>query len=177
MAELAGALMGADEQALARAMVAGRNGLRALGVHLDEEAALASARAVDPQHRRFAAALQDVLLPLASRPMTIDLAQRLGLSNRQVVRLANDYFSRFHVTVDGWREYVGGMRLCIGQFLSSHPMARTESISRTLGFSSPTALCHAFQSAGMPSPQAVRRRALDHRLPWVPPSLVEAASH
>ncbi|APR76853.1 Hypothetical protein A7982_02200 [Minicystis rosea] len=157
MDDLARAIGGHERAALGGALRAVISALRALGIDLDEDAATGSAGAVEPADHRFADAIQAVLFPLSARPMAADLGHRLDRSDRHVLRLAQRYFERFHVTVSGWREYVHAMRIGVGMFLASHPRSRTEGVSRTLGFSSPTALCHAFHAAGLPSPQALRR--------------------
>jgi hypothetical protein len=175
VADLAGALAGSDARAVHDGAASTRSALRSLGLSLDEEAVLAAARTIEPWHARFGAALEAVLFPLSGKPMAVDLGNQLGLGGRQVVRLANEYFARFHVSVETWSEYVRGMRFSLGLFFASHPSARTESLSRALGFSSPTALCHAFQAAGLPSPQTVRRElaGLAARRPPVPSELAD----
>jgi AraC-like DNA-binding protein len=146
---------GAPRQAILDATGAVLAALASFGLPVAREGAK---RAVEPGHHRFARALEATVFPLTARPMTVDLCRALGLGERQTTRLANDFFARFFVTAPGWRGYVRGMRLEIGVVLASNPRATTERVSRALGFASPTALCHAFQSAGMPSPQEVRRQ-------------------
>ena len=75
-------------------------------------------------------------------------------------RRANDHFRRFHISVSSWRQYVQGMRVGLGSFFMSQRRARTEHVSRLLGFGSPTSFCHAFHDAGLPSPLAVQRQLL-----------------
>jgi AraC-like DNA-binding protein len=112
---------------------------------------------IRPADERFAAALERSFFPLSDRPMVVDLMKALNLGERQVLRLAADYFERFYVTVGSWRSYVQGMRLELSAFAASSPFATLERVRRAVGFSSPTALCHAFHAAGLLSPQAFQR--------------------
>ena len=63
---------------------------------------------------------------------------------------------RFHLSASSWREFLSCLRLEMGSFFMGAPNARTEDVSRYLGFSSPTSFCHALQDAGLPSPQTLQ---------------------
>jgi len=130
--------------------------LASLGVPVWSDAPIAAPRA-DERHRRFARALEGTLFPLAARPMAIDLERSLGIGARQIQRLSAEYFERYYVTAVGWRQFVHGMRLEVGVFLASNPGSTTEALAGALGFASPTALCHAFHDARLPSPQSLKR--------------------
>lgn len=132
-----------------------------LGLPVAGDGAVACSAGIQPIHRRVARAMETTFFPLTSQPMAIDLGGALGLGERHALRVTNEFFLRFYVTAPNWRQYVRGMRLELGVFLSTNPDATTEKVSRALGFSSPTALCHAFQSVGLPSPGEVRRRLLE----------------
>jgi len=131
--------------------------LATFGLPLSAEAARAVSIGIDPVHQIFADAMQRVVFPLTSRPMAVDFSQALGLSQRQTLRVSNEFFTRFYVTTSRWRDYVSGMRLELGMFFCSSPRSTTEIVSRALGFGAPATLCHAFHSAGLPSPREVRR--------------------
>lgn len=130
--------------------------LSSVGVPIWPDAPLA-AKAVPARHRAFAHALERTLFPLAAQPMSVDLERTLSVSPRQVQRLTAEYFKRYYVTAIGWRQFVHGMRLEVGVFLASNPTSTTETLANALGFASPTALCHAFHDAGIPSPQSIKR--------------------
>ncbi|MFO0610967.1 MAG: hypothetical protein U0414_00165 [Polyangiaceae bacterium] len=132
-----------------------------LGLPVAVDAPIACSEGIQPVHHRFARAMETTFFPLAARPMAVDLGRALALGERQSLRLANEFLVRFFVTATTWRSYVRGMRLELGVFLSSNPDATTDAVSEALGFSSPTALCHAFQSGGLPSPLEVRRQLRD----------------
>lgn len=104
-----------------------------------------------------AQAVERVLLPLSNQPMTVDLARALGVCERHAARRVNAYFSRYYRSLTTWREYVRGIRVLLGTFFIAQPKATTESVSRLLGFSSPTSFCHAFRDAALPPPMTVKR--------------------
>lgn len=109
---------------------------------------------------RFANALERTVFPLSARPMAVDLARELGVSERHALRQANTFFETYYASGSTWREYIHAMRVGLGPFFMSHPRARTESVSRLLGFSSPTSFCHALHQAGLPSPTAIQQELL-----------------
>lgn len=109
-------------------------------------------------HLRFGHALSEAFGAPTSRPMAVDLSTTLGCTERHALRLANDYFRTLHMSVRTWREYVLGMRLGVATLAMSSPTARTEDVSSWLGFACPSALCHSFAAAGLPSPGAIRDR-------------------
>ncbi len=134
--------------------------MRGLGLPVSRDAPVACGANIQPIHRRFARALETTFFPLTARPMAIDLGATLGMGERHALRVANEFLTRFYVTATTWRQFVRGMRLELGVFFSTHPDATTERVSQALGFNSPTALCHAFQSVDLPSPAEVRRQLL-----------------
>lgn len=156
--DLADALDQPDDARVLRATTLLMTSLADFGYPVARDAATAASRTITMADRRFAHAMESSIFPLTSRPMAIDLGAALGIGDRHAMRLAKRFFQRFFVTASGWREYVRGMRLELGVFLASNAGATTEEVSRALGFASPTALCHAFHSVGMPSPHEVRRR-------------------
>ena len=105
----------------------------------------------------FARKLWRRLMTLPDQPMAIDLAGALGVSERHALRQTSHYLRAFHLSASSWRELVQCLRIEMGTFFMGAPRARTEDVSRFLGFRSPTSFCHAFQHAHLPSPQAVQR--------------------
>ena len=132
-------------------------GLRAAGILVNE----VSRDPLPPADHAFARVLERTFFPMTARPMAVDLARALGVGERQALRRANAFFRDYYASGSTWRGYVHVMRVGLGTFFMSHPRARTEHVSRLLGFASPTSFCHALhEPAGLPSPQAVRRALL-----------------
>lgn len=107
-----------------------------------------------------ARALERVMFPLSSQPMSVDLARALGVGEHHALRRVNQYFQRFHLSTRSWRDYLRGQRLALGAFFMGRPDATTEEVACALGFRSPTSFCHAFQDAGLPSPRALQQALL-----------------
>ena len=133
--------------------------LRASGAPLERDAIASIARDVPDQAHAFARALERSFGREGEQPMAVDLSRELGVGERQIHRRASDHFRRFHLSVSSWREYVTGIRISVGTFLMSAPDARSESVARYLGYSSPSAFCHALRDHDLPSPQAIQRAA------------------
>jgi AraC-like DNA-binding protein len=110
----------------------------------------------DPE-QVFARTLWKRLMTLPDQPMAVDLASELGISERHALRQTSHYLRSFHLSASSWRELVQCLRIEMGTFFMGSARARTEDVSRFLGFRSPTSFCHAFQHARLPSPQAVQR--------------------
>lgn len=104
--------------------------------------------------------LWDVAGDLTQQPMAIDLSRALGISERHALRCANRYFRQYCLSASSWREFIGALRVEMGTFFMGAAGARTEDVSRLLGFSSPTAFCHALEDAGLPSPQRLKKELL-----------------
>ena len=111
----------------------------------------------DAKAGRFARTLWHRAMDLESQPMAVDLADALGVSERHALRQTSQFLQQFHLSASSWRELMQCLRLEIGTFFMSNPNAKTEDVSRYLGFRSPTGFCHAFHDAGLPSPQTIHR--------------------
>jgi AraC-like DNA-binding protein len=143
--------MGAFEPAVA-ALGAFCADLRSLGL------AAPAVRVAPPDpEQAFARELWQKLMTLPDQPMAVDLASALGISERHALRQTSHYLRAFHLSASSWRELVQCLRIEMGTFFMGSPRARTEDVSRFLGFRSPTSFCHAFQHARLPSPQTVQR--------------------
>lgn len=118
--------------------------------------ALTSPEAHANKLNRFGRALAELMGGMSDRTMRVDLSQALGCSERTVTRLAAEYFRTLHLSVDGWRDYIVNLRLWLAVAAMGSVGARTEVVSRSLGFKSPVALCHAFAAARLPSPGGLR---------------------
>jgi AraC-like DNA-binding protein len=152
---LARALEGDDLHAVLFALAEVLAELRAQGVQVTPPTA-----DDDGGAGRFAHLLWQRVMCLESQPMAVDIADALGVSERHALRQTSRFLQRFHLSASSWRELMQCLRLEMGTFFMSAPGARTEDVSRFLGFRSPTSFCHAFNDAGLPSPQAVHRDLL-----------------
>jgi len=112
--------------------------------------------ATSPLDARIADALSATVFTPGTLATAKVLAAQLGMDEKPTLRAINDYLRRLHLTVRSWQAYATRIRVDLGLFAMSAPGARTEEIARLLGFSSPTAFCHAFTRAGLPSPGAIR---------------------
>jgi AraC-like DNA-binding protein len=130
--------------------------LRAEGLPFATSALGAFEGTVDPSSPEVARVLWQLAGRLSRQPMAIDLSRALGVSERHALRCASRYFQQFHLSASSWREFINCLRLEMGAFFMGAPRARTEDVSRFLGFSSPTSFCHAFHDASLPSPQRLQ---------------------
>jgi len=137
--------------------------LRASGIPLDAHEPGALVEPVAPQLVRLSRALDDVLSDLAGNPAGVDLDTALGLSARQVNRLVTTFNARFAFNAAGWRDTRNRRRLMVAAVLLTAPTATTERVTTAVGYAAPTALCHAFAQAGLPSPGSIAR-AVEHLL-------------
>lgn len=119
-----------------------------------------SPRPVRPDAQRFSAALAEELAHFERGPSLKGLAARLRLPVARVSELGADYFDQYHASVHNWRGYLTTLRLELAStYRRAERPISTTAISRSLGFSGPTALCHALQrgegeaiGAGAPRP-------------------------
>jgi AraC-like DNA-binding protein len=131
--------------------------LRAEGLPFAPEALAApSVAKTDASSTDFARVLWTLASKLEHQPMAIDLSRALGVSERHALRCASRFFQQFHLSAASWREFINCLRIEMGAFFMGARGARTEDVSRFLGFASPTSFCHAFQDAGLMSPQRVQ---------------------
>jgi hypothetical protein len=103
-------------------------------------------------------ALDQVLSSLDGGPALVDLDAALGLSPRQLNRVVADFNLRYGFNSLGWRDTRNRRRLLVGATMMTAVGARTELVSRAMGYASPTSLCHAFALAGLPSPGVTAER-------------------
>jgi AraC-like DNA-binding protein len=140
---------GAAEPALRKALFALLASLAAEGLPVRAVAAWEpEPLGVDPRTSR---ALDDVLTSLEAGPGTVSLASRLDVSVRTAARrMGGGAEGR------GFRAVRDHYRLLVALLLASHPRATTAWLARSIGYSGPDALCHAFARAGLASPSAYR---------------------
>lgn len=121
----------------------------------EDEFVAAMAEPIPNVDKLLAAAYQDSVFPLTRHPGLVDIAQRIGLGERQTNRRMHEYFQKYHVVDHGWQGYISGTRLMMASVLASAPEASTELVAKLAGFRSPTSLCHAFAEVGWASPSQV----------------------
>jgi hypothetical protein len=103
------------------------------------------------------AAMDRALSDLSARPMSVDIEASLRRSAAQTRRLVH----RHGRSLPGpestsWRRQRNLWRMYIGALLMTSPRAETHAVARVLGYGSAAAFCHAFASAGLPSPGNIR---------------------
>jgi AraC-like DNA-binding protein len=97
-------------------------------------------------------ALSERLNALHEFPTIEEVGEMLGWGQRQVHRRLARLRETHGVVWRHWREFVHQARMLRAMQLLSAPAATTELVARLSGFRSPSALCHAFAKARLPSP-------------------------
>jgi AraC-like DNA-binding protein len=119
-----------------------------------------AATPVDDDTRSLATAIASLTSRLETSPTSMELSDALELDDRRTSEAAARYFSRFHATVGGWREYLRALRLELA--LSAFSADRsTKDVARWLGFRNATALLHSMKKEGLPAPGALRAAERD----------------
>jgi AraC-like DNA-binding protein len=133
--------------------------LRAAGAGFDPIAPgqLADAPCADlvPLHT----AISRQLAAIEASPAIKDLSARLGWNERRIHRGAGELARAYRLTWQNWREAIYRARMLQALRLVGAPGATTELVARLAGYRSPSALCHAFAKAGLPSPGELARAA------------------
>jgi AraC-like DNA-binding protein len=123
------------------------------------------AAAEDAVDGRIQGAFAERLSNLGAHPGISDLVAELGTSERQLSRRIGRIARRYGLPWTHWRAALHHTRLLQALRLLAAPGATTEKVARLTGFRAPTALCHAFEKGGLPSPgvlaAAARRDPLD----------------
>jgi AraC-like DNA-binding protein len=133
--------------------------LRSLGVGFEKLDATDLSRAPRHEEQQLATALGAQLSSLESHPTIEDVVSDLGWNTRRVHRHMARSAKRYGLPWAHWRAMLHHMRLVSALRLLSAPGATTELVARLTGFRSPSALCHTFDDAGLPSPGAFVRAA------------------
>lgn len=98
-------------------------------------------------------ALTGVLGATASRPAVCDLANALGLSERQIARRLGKVLPMIESPSKNFREMAHRWRILVaGVLMASRPHERVSVIAEQAGFSSTAALDHCLKAAGLASP-------------------------
>ena len=109
----------------------------------------------DGKFAPLAAALERNLSRLDRSPMSVDLVDHLDISRRTSVRQLKEFCQTYSTNGVGLRELRERWRIAAGVALATHPAASSEHLAHVLGYSGPSALCHAFAREGLPAPSRV----------------------
>lgn len=135
--------------------------LRAEGLPFPADDVIAEACARRTKESDVARVLSLATSSLSTQPSSVDAATMLDVGAYHSLRRIKNFLREFHLSsVSGWRDYLQTRRLQLGVAFMGRRDARTEEVARALGFRSPTSFCHAFRSAGLPSPREVQRLLL-----------------
>jgi AraC-like DNA-binding protein len=137
--------------------------LRSAGVGLSGSIGSRLCRADAREDHRLADGLSRALTVDATRPTLVDLHDELRLSDRQLRRRLAGFLQTYRMPFASWRQLQQSYSLTVACIALSLPGARTEVVSRAVGFASPTGLCHALRAAGLRQPQEIARCALELR--------------
>jgi AraC-like DNA-binding protein len=128
--------------------------LRAQGIALGP-VSLAELMESEPeacQLQLLQSALSERLTALHEFPTLEEVSAKLGWDQRRVHRRLTRLRQTYAVVWLHWREFVHQARMLRAMQLLSVPAATTELVARLSGFRAPSALCHAFARADLPSP-------------------------
>jgi AraC-like DNA-binding protein len=109
--------------------------------------------------RRLARAIEEQAANLGSHSAaTFDMASFLGLSERQILRLTEEFYARYGINAQSWRDARNRWRVQNAALLLSRFELTVADVAREVGYASPNALARAFAKAGFPPPAVLRRR-------------------
>lgn len=130
--------------------------LRASGLPLRGELDRRALSAPAP-HATTYGALGDALARLDAQPTLTELAETLGVTERQAHRRLAELLRDYGVPFDGWRDFVNESRIeWTLQVLSVAGLSQ-ERAARVSGFRSSTALHHALSLRGAATPGALAK--------------------
>lgn len=134
--------------------------LRALGVPLERLArADLEHDAPAATHRSLASAVARSLSRVDRFPSIDDVEDEVSMNQRTLNRHLRAMAERYALTWAHWRSALHQTRVLTALRLLAAPGATTELVARLAGFRSPSALCHTFALAGLPSPGVLAREA------------------
>lgn len=111
---------------------------------------------------RVAEAIFPLLSKLATRPMMIDLVERAGVSERQLLRDILKTQREFDLLDRGWRKSIVRWRTTAGALLLSSPTLSLDEVAELAGYSSTSAMSRAFREAQLPPPTVIRSATRDN---------------
>lgn len=96
---------------------------------------------------------------LEDLPAIDDVEAELALTQRTLHRQLRSIADVYALTWAHWRAALHQARVLAALRMLAAPGATTELVARLAGFRSPSALCHTFAVAGLPSPGVLARAA------------------
>lgn len=115
------------------------------------------AEPVSAQMTELSRALDDLLSDMRERPMMVDLHVRLGVSERTVNRMVQDFNARFGFNASTWQDARSRRRVLLAAALLTADGATASEVAEAMGYASLPSLSRALKLAGMPSPRDVRK--------------------
>jgi AraC-like DNA-binding protein len=112
-----------------------------------------------PEHQALTDAVARSLSRLDTLPAIDDLQGEVPVTQRTLHRQLGAIADRYALLWGHWRSALHQARVLSALRLLSAPGATTERVAKLAGFRSPSALCHTFAVAGLPSPGALAREA------------------
>lgn len=100
-------------------------------------------------------ALDELLSDMRDRPMMVDLHTRLGVSERTVNRMVQDFNTRFGFNASTWQDARSRRRVLLSAALLSADGVTASEVADAMGYGSLPSLSRALKLAGMPSPRDV----------------------
>lgn len=88
---------------------------------------------------------------------TFHMGASMGLSERQVRRLFEDFSKRYAINARSWRDAKNRWRVQNAVLLLSRSQLTVADVAREVGYASPNALARAFSKVGFPPPAAIRQ--------------------
>ncbi len=141
---LRGSTMGADVLDAVHAVASG------FGVKLDLRDEPTAANVVE-----LSRALDDVLSDMRERPMMVDLHERLGVSERTMNRMVQDFNARFGFNASTWQDARSRRRVLLSAALLTANGATASEVADAMGYASLPSLSRALKQAGMPTPRDI----------------------
>lgn len=113
----------------------------------------------DEPRARLWGVVGSVLSSLVKFPSIDDVTDALAWNPRRVHRALKGLAHDYALPWTEWRSALHSQRMLDATRLLGAPGATTELVARLTGFRSPSALCHAFANAELPSPGTLARAA------------------
>ncbi|MFO0613222.1 MAG: helix-turn-helix domain-containing protein [Polyangiaceae bacterium] len=111
--------------------------------------------AVAPPTKELSSALDELLSDMRDRPMIVDLHARLGVSERTVNRMVQDFNTRFGFNASTWQDARSRRRVLLSAALLTAEGVTASEVADAMGYGSLPSLSRALKLAGMPSPRDV----------------------
>jgi AraC-like DNA-binding protein len=110
------------------------------------------------RHALLWAGVRPMIEKLYLTPTLQEVADRVGLSTRQVDRYVEGFVGAFGLVGERWRSSTLHLRLKLAVVLLSADEASVAEVAGAIGYSSSDAMARAFRDAGLPPPATVQRQ-------------------